>query len=376
MSRISSIQLFTLIVVFEVGSTTLFALGIGAKQDAWIVILAAALVGLGLLWIYTEIPKYYPNQNFAEILDDTLGKKLAAPLLFLFGLEFINIASHNFYEFGVLIKMTALNQTPIIVILYLFMAVLIYILNLGFEVLARTVELLLPYFLIFLVTIYILTLFSGQFDFSALRPVLGNGIQPILSELHTVIAFPFGEMVVFLMFWHYVNKPQLLRKTAFFAVGLGAVLLTISLIVMISVLGPELAANSEIPLLEAILSINIGEIITNLDSIAVFIMFIGGFYKTALHFWGFSLAVTWMFNGKKPKWIMTIVGLLFPLFVLHRFPGLDYQRWKGLELGIYSLLLYGFIPVLLLLIIFIKKKKISTSRKDNDNAINSDDIKG
>ncbi len=45
MNRISNIQLFTLIMIFEIGSTTLFALGIGAKQDAWIVIITASLVG-------------------------------------------------------------------------------------------------------------------------------------------------------------------------------------------------------------------------------------------------------------------------------------------------------------------------------------------
>ncbi|WP_209121596.1 GerAB/ArcD/ProY family transporter [Alkalihalobacillus sp. BA299] len=362
MIRISNIQLFVLIFIFEVGSTTLFALGIGAKQDAWIVILIAALVGLGLLWVYTEIPKYYPNQDFSEILNDVVGKKAAKLLLFLFGIYFFDVASHNFFEFGALIQMTALPQTPLIVILYIFIIVLIYLLHMGFEVLARTAELLLPYMLLFLISIFILALFSGQFDFDALRPVLGNGIKPVIQELLKVrvLSFPFGEMVVFMMFWHYVKNQQTLRKTAFLAVCLSALLLIISLIEMIAILGPELAAQSEIPLLEVILAINIAEIITNLDSIAVFIMFIGGFYKTAIHFYAYTLAMTWLFNVKEMKWILIISGLFFPLYNLYRFPGLDVKKWLGIGVTTYDIPIFSIMPILLLLIILIKKRQKSS----------------
>jgi len=357
MIRISNTQLFFLIMAFEVGSTTLFALGIGAERDAWIVVMTAALIGLCLAWVYTEIPQYYPNQNFSDILNVAIGKKLAFPLLFLFALYFYSQASHNFFEFGVLIRMTALPLTPLMLILFLFVSVMIYILSLGFEVFARTCEILMPYFLLFLMAIFILALFSGQFDFDALYPTLANGLQPILRELPTAIAFPFGEMVVFLMFWHYVKDQEKIRKTTFLALGLSVFLLLNSLIVMLSILGPKLAANAEVPLIETILAINIAEIITNLDSIAVFIMFIGGFYKTALHFWGFCLAMTWLFNGKKGKWVVVISGLALPLFSAYRFPSFAYQRWMGFEFGIYTILLFSFLSVLILFITFLKNKK-------------------
>ncbi|MGO4887548.1 endospore germination permease [Anaerobacillus sp. MEB173] len=356
MTRISNIQLFILILVFEIGSTTLFAIGIGANQDAWIVVVFKTLIGLCLLLFYTQFPKIYPYQNFAEILYNILGKKLALPLLFLFSLYFFNQTTYNFFEFGFLIKMTSLEKTPLLVILYVFIIVMAYILILGFEVLARTAEIFLPYFLLFLIMIYVLTLFSGLFDISALQPVLGNGLKPVLAEAIVEVGFPFGEMVVFLMFWHYIENQKLLRKTSLFAVALSGLLLMISLIVMLSMLGPELTANSEIPLLEVILAINIAEIITNLDSIAVFIMFIGGFYKTALHFYGFSIVISWLFNLKNPKWIMIIFGILLPIVSVIRFPSINYHRWIGSSNSTYIIPLFMFIPIVLLIIIYIKKK--------------------
>jgi spore germination protein KB len=367
MIYITKIQLFVLIMLFEVGSTTLFALGIGAKQDAWIVILIASCFGMGLLWVFTRIPSAHPQKNFSEILNDVLGRKLAIPVLFIYGAYFLSGASFNFYEFGSLIKMTALPMTPLLVILYLFMLVSIYILTLGFHVLARTAEILLPVFLIFLITIYIFTMFSGQFDLSTLRPVLGNGIQPILGKtLFDVVVFPYGEMVVFIMFWHFVNKQERIPKTSFLAVLLATILIIFSVIVIISVLGPELTANAEIPLLETILSINIADIITNLDLLAVLIMFIGGFFKMSLHFYGYVLAVIWILKIKDSRWVIVVLGLFFPIFNNFLFQNLVYHRWLGEKVHSYVIGIIDLMTVLLVIVIFLKKKA-HNSKKGSEN---------
>lgn len=366
MIKITKTQLFSLIMLFEIGSTTLFALGIEAKQDAWIVVFVSSLAGLILLWVYTQFSKYFPGQNFAEILTQLVGKKVAVLLLLLFGLSFLSGASHNFYEFGQLIKMTALPTTPLLVILYIFIISAIYILYLGFEVLARTAEILFPVFLIFLFTIYIITLLSGNFQISEMLPVLGNGISPILSEIPKVIAFPYGEMVVFLMYWHFVDKQQDIKKTAFTALLFSTLAIILTIIAIISVLGVNLAGNAEIPLLETILTVNIADIFTNLDLLAVLIMFIGGFYKMALRFYAFVLILTWVFKAKSPKKILVISGLLFPLFTNFRFPGLDYKRWKG-DIELNAVLLFALIPVLLLMIHYVKKKKHLKPQEENSN---------
>ncbi len=101
MIHISNTQLFMLIVAFQVGSTTLFALGIGAGRDAWIVILLASFIGFIFLWVFTEIAKQYPGINFSGILKEVLGNKLAVLILFSYAIYFYGQAHHNFYEFGI-----------------------------------------------------------------------------------------------------------------------------------------------------------------------------------------------------------------------------------------------------------------------------------
>jgi spore germination protein KB len=355
--KLSSIQLLFLVIIFEVGSTTLFALGIGAKQDAWIVILFAYIVGILLLLCYTQIPSYYDQKDFGYILTDILGKPFAILLLFLYSMYFLSQSTHNFYEFGALIKLTALPYTPLWFILYVFIIVVIYILRLGFEVLARTIEIFLPFFIFFNLLIYAFNFFTGELDMTNLLPILGDGMTPVLQQLPTVIAFPFGESVLFLMLWHYVTYQKKLRKMAILGMTIATILLLLSLVIIISVLGPNFASQTNIPFLEILLSIHVGIIFTNLDSIGVFILFIGGFYKTAIHVYACALALSWIIKKVSKNTFIVVIGLFLPIISLLRFDNLDDQRWKGVEQGIYVILIYTFIPVLLLLLILIKNRK-------------------
>jgi spore germination protein KB len=81
-------QLFTLTMIFQIGSTTLFALGIDAKQDAWLAILISLVAGLGLVLLYTEIQKHFPEQNLTEIFVSVLGRWVATPFIILYAIFF------------------------------------------------------------------------------------------------------------------------------------------------------------------------------------------------------------------------------------------------------------------------------------------------
>jgi spore germination protein KB len=137
MIRISNYQLFCLIVLFEIGSSILFVRGIEAKQDAWLAVLIGMTGGFGLMWIYTQFQKIFPEKNLAEMIISILGKPLGMPLVFFYGLFFLYCSVKNFHEFGLLLNITFLPHTPIMIILGVFMFAALYIVFLGVEVLAR-----------------------------------------------------------------------------------------------------------------------------------------------------------------------------------------------------------------------------------------------
>ncbi|WP_078409883.1 GerAB/ArcD/ProY family transporter [Priestia abyssalis] len=357
MIQITKSQLLSLMLLYEIGSTTLFALGIRAKQDAWIAVLFATLISLGLLWIYTEIQKQYPGKDFVDILQSLLGKWLATPLILLYALYFFSDASFNFYEFGEIIRTSFLTDTPQFAILGVFIFTVVYMVILGVEVIARTAEILMPVLIIFLLSTYLVASMSGSLEIKELFPVLGNGIQPILKEVLPVINFPFGESIVFLMYWHFMDKKESVRKISLLVIGITGVLLMLSDIIIIMILGAELAAKSEIPLLRVLFDINIADILTNLDIIGVTIMFIGGFYKTVLNFYGAVLVVTTLFKSANQKWVAIVMGISLMVYSMIYFRNITFQRWIGGEVWLpYIVTIFQAIPILILIMIWLKSK--------------------
>lgn len=307
MEKISKHQLFCLVMMGQIGSTNLWALGIEAKQDAWIVILISLLIGLGLVWLFTRLQSKLPAENIAEITQTAIGKVLGWPLGFLYFLMFTFNCTRNTSEFADLINMTFLQETPRTIIMIIFMAAMTYVLFLGIETFARVTEIILPLMVILIILIYLMVLVSGRMDFKELTPVLGNGIKPVLAAVYPVgINFPFGLAFLFFQLWPYcLGLPgKEIRRTTLLAVFLSGLILTITLIIIITTLGTNIAANATIPLLEVIKLINIGEFITNIDAVGVLMIFIGGFYLGILNFFSAVLVFAKLFKINNYKWVL------------------------------------------------------------------------
>ncbi|MCY9665776.1 spore germination protein [Paenibacillus alginolyticus] len=364
--QISENQLFSLVILFEIGSTTLFSLGVNAKRDAWISILIALLAGLGLQWLYTEIQKYFPNQNLTEILVSVLGKWLAAPLIILFALSFFWTASFNLFEFSEFLISAFLPTSPLWAVLLLFIFLMVYGLFLGIEVLARSSEIILPCFLFFIIATFFLVGISGDMKFERLFPILKDGITPVLKTAPEIITTPFGEMYIFLMYWCYVNNQQVIRKISLLAVSISGILLAISIINMITVLGVQLTSLSTIPLFRVIKHIDIVHFIQRLDAIGGSILFLGGLYKATLYFNGSFLALKTLFNVKlkHQKWLIILMAIFIYWYIMVYFIDYTFYKWSGSQINnkivipIYAIL----IPILLLIIIKVKIKYLKMEK--------------
>ncbi|WP_102346079.1 GerAB/ArcD/ProY family transporter [Bacillus sp. Marseille-P3661] len=363
--QINKSQLLALIILFEVGSTTLFAIGIEAKQDAWIAILIALVTGIGLLWVFTEIQSAFPDKNLAEILNFVLGKWIALPLILLYALSFFWTSSFILYEFSTSIVEYFLRDTPLVVIIFCILTVVVYSMLLGVEVIGRTAEIFLPWFSIFFVSIIILLLFSGDIKSEQLLPILEGGILPVLKTTPQVVNFPFGEMIIFLMYWCYVNNKQIVRKISIIAVSISGFILMLTVITMISVLGVDITSRSPFPLLQVIRKINVGNFLQRVDAIGGMILLLGGYFKGLLYFNGSRLAIQTVFNIKQKhqQWLIIVLSICLLWYTHVYFDDFIFYRWAGLEINtkmVYPIFQI-FIPVLLLIII---KLKVNIMRKN------------
>lgn len=359
MIKLSKNQIFSLMFIFEVGSTTLFALGIDAKQDAWIAILVALLIGIVFIWIYTELQSAFPDKNFAEIIISILGDKIGIPLAMLYAVYWLWPAARNLREFGELINNALLPETPLYIILTIFILTSLYALIEGLEVFARTSELIMPVIAFSIISLFVMIFISVKVDFNNLKPILGEGFKPVFKAAYpNVSLFPFGEILIFSMYWCYADEKKTVRKTTMLAAILTGVLLSMTLVMDIAVLGVKYTSLATIPLLQTIRLVNIGNLITNIDALGIILMFFGGFYKMSLFLNGIVLVISTILKIKKHNFILVVVSF-FLLWVSIAFePNYAYHKWMNpFDTDYFYITFLQIIPALLLLIYWVKKMR-------------------
>ncbi len=351
-------QLFMLIISFELGTTIVVGLGLEAKQDAWIAILLATVVGLLLYIMYTELFRLFPGQTLIQYIPQIFGKVLGFPLSLLYLSFFIYLAARDLRDLAELIIDSFLPQTPLAVISLFIILVICYAVFHGIEVVGRVNEVLLPIVLIMLVLMTILLLASNKIHITYLQPVLGEGIKPIIKATFPLaVAFPFGEAVVFGMFLPYLNQPSKAKATGLVALLVSGLIISYITALNIAVLSVDVASMANFPLLATVRLIDVGQFIQRLEIIAMLLMFIGGFIKIGLFFLGAVIGAASMFRLPNHRTLVVPVGLIIFTSSIYIARSFQEHLEEGLKIAVPILLipLELIVPFVMLLIAYVRK---------------------
>jgi spore germination protein KB len=357
--KISGLQLFYVMVGYELGTAMILGLGGTAKNDAWLVIAGSMICSLTLMWVFTKLAIYYPDDTLIQMLPKIIGKYLSYPIIILYILHFTYSASRACRELGDLILATILPETPILVVMGIFMVLMVYCLRGGVETFGRMGEMVFPLYILSLAIIWILLFTVKEFSVLNLTPVLGNGVKPVLKEVFpNGINFPFGETIIITMFFPYLNNKKNIRKIGLLVIIVGGILLMINSIMMISTIGPELYVRNNFQLLISTQMVSIADFLERFDAIVILMMVAGVFFKVGGWFFGAALAVSQLFNLKDMKSVLVALStIIVPLSLLSA-----NNYMEHLELGFTFFVPYVhtglqiIIPALLLCIAFIRHK--------------------
>jgi spore germination protein KB len=359
-AKISLYQLFVLILLFELGSAILVPLAIDAKQDAWLAILFGMFGGLFLYWIYYRIFFYYPELVPPEYMQKLLGKILGKILAFCYIIFFLYTAARVLRDFGEMLLTFAYLETPLFIVNALLMLVIIYTVSKGIEVLARTGELFFIFIYFLAIAGFILILFSGLIDVNNLKPFLEAGIFPVVKVVFTqTLYIPYGEAFVFSMILPYVTDQKKVKKTGLFALGLSGINLAITMAINIGVLGVDLTARSQFPLLSTIQSIEVAEFLERLDVFFMISTVICIFFKVSIYFYAALASTAVIFKVKDPSSLTYPLGMVILFMSVTIASSYAEHLQEGLEFVTRYMhpFFFVFIPLLLLVIAFLKNRK-------------------
>lgn len=357
-AKISSVQLFSLLAIFGLGTALVVPLGMGAKQDAWLAILLGLFGGVLLFKVYDYLFRQYPGMPLTSYIQAILGKYIGWPLGLLYIVFFIYGGARDLRDVGSLLIASGYDRTPLFVINVLVIVSVAYVIQKGIEVLARTGEILF----IFLTGLgalgNVLVISSGILTINNLLPVLGHGWNPVLSTaLSQTIMFPFGEAVCFTMILPYLNRLNLAMKTGIAALVYSGAALSLTIAVEIAVLGVDITGRSTFPLLTTISKVNIADFIQRMDAIVVFTLIITDFFKIAIFFYVAVIGSADLFKVQNYQKLVMPIGILIifsSITIASHFP----EHLKEGELALKTIfpIFSAGIPLLLLTVVLIRRR--------------------
>lgn len=354
-----SIHQFTvLIILITIGDAILVLPAIVteyAKQDAWLSTILALVFGLLIVYLFTVVGSLYPKLNLVQYSIKILGKWIGSIVSIFFLIFLFLSATAHVRELGDFITTQILIQTPIQVIHFMFIFLIIMGVRSGLEPLARTGELLFPIVFLFLIILFTLVLPNVHFDW--VRPILAGGIKPLLKGTLVATAFPFMELVVFLMILPSINIQKKIRKGFFIGTIIGGVVLILVVLLCIVVLGEAATSRNIYPTFTLARVIHIGQAIQRIEGLIALIWTITVFLKISLYIYAFHIGLVHLLKLDGYRMLTFPVGMILFASAILVAPNISYfiniiaNYWP-----FYDLTVAVFLPLILISVFTIRKK--------------------
>lgn len=355
--KITGSQLGFLLFTFIVSTNMLTVPGIMAmfgKQDAWLSILPSALSGLVSIWVMIALSKRYPGLTIIQYSSKIVGNWIA-PLVSINYLYywFVSITTITTQHTG-FINTLLLPRSPTIVASLTFLILCALAVLTGIEVIARANEFISVLILSLLIPLLILT--TGEADPAALKPVLGDGLKPVLQGMVSPAGGFMNQLFILGWLLPYLNQPKKALKVSLIALAGIALLILVIVVLTIMVLGP-LTGKLTYSFLSVVQYIGIPGSFERLEALAVSLWVMGCFVKVSVSLFILCLSVSQLFKMRNYRDLIfpiTLLSLLGSVLIFKN--GAELLNYLAFTFPLLAFFNQSFVPLSLLAIDTIKRK--------------------
>ncbi|MCD3194457.1 endospore germination permease [Clostridium botulinum C] len=350
-----------LIFTFGLGSYLIFNLGAKSKQDAWISSILATILCIPCVIVYGKIMNYYPGKNIFEILEIAFGKFLGSIINILLIVFAFLLGSYILNDVVYFIRVTALSNTPEFITIIVICSLGMWMLNSGIEILSAWSNFIVKIVLVFIFLTWILLV--PQMQIVNMQPIFFSSFKSIIKESFTMMGFPMNQVVVFLNFCNYVKLKN--EKTTYIFIQpiiLSGILAFSFIITNIMILGVNDYISSYYAGYESAKRLTVGGEFQRVEIIVSATFTIMQFLQINYCLLGVGKGVEKLFNLNDYRDVL--VPLVFLMinftYIIFRSSIIALEFSRDLWI-IYCFFMEVILPIIILLIIFIRKK-LSTDK--------------
>ncbi|PYE42810.1 GerAB/ArcD/ProY family transporter [Paenibacillus barcinonensis] len=355
--KITTTQAVVIIVNYMLGAgiltlprTTSKAVG---TPDVWISIIVSGMIITGVGIILVTLCRRFPEKTVFQFTREITGRWIAYILGCAMILYFMVIAAFEIRVMADVTGMYLLERTPTWAIVMVFMWIGIYLISGGLSVILRVFEIILPITLVIFVMEILLS--NQLFEIGNLRPVLGDGILPVIKGLKPTLLSYTGYEVM-LVITAYMQNPKQSNKAMTWGLAISTAVYLITVVMVVGSLSLDGIKTRTWPTLDLVRSFEIqGLIFERFESLLLVIWIMQIFSTFAITHYCASVGIRDLFKAKKMGRIMYV--LLPIIYVTAMIPkNVDETFALGDTLGNASVLLFAILPLVLLIISMIRKK--------------------
>lgn len=368
-TKIAARQFMILVIMFIIGSSILLipaALATHAEQDAWMSAIIGVVLGLCIIGILIALGNRFPTLNLIEVCMTLFGKWIGAAVSLLVVIHSFLLSVFMLRYIGDFMATQIMPETPVEAIHIVFILLVILASKYGLETLARSAEIFLPWVVGFLI---VLTLFVlPQMDIENIRPVLQNGMSPVIKGTLPLIGIPYLELVLLMVVYPHVNETAK-RGRAFLLGGtIGGTIIILITFLTLAVLGPYLTVRNIYPSFALTKQINIGQFLQRIEALLAIAWFLSIFYKTTLCFHVSAIGLSQILKLKRYHSVLVPLGFLCVTYATIVYPNIVYGiAFAGMIWTPYAAVFGLILPLLLLAVALIRRKGERRRRRKSKN---------
>jgi len=155
--------------------------------------------------VVLKLSQRFPGQTFYQYSQIVAGKGLGILFSLLLILYFVLVAGFEARIHAEVVNHYLLDETPIEVTVLVFLFAGIYLITGGLHPMIRLFQLFFP--VILLIFLFSLVVLAPLVEIDNLRPVLGQGITPVIKGLKAA-SLPYLGFEVMLILTAYMKKPE------------------------------------------------------------------------------------------------------------------------------------------------------------------------
>ncbi len=351
---ITDSQGIAIISLFIMGSSLILITGGQSKKDVWIAIILGILTALPIVLVHARFLVLFPGRDLYDIIEIVFGKYIGKGIAVVFVSYTFFLAGLVLRVFGDFMSVVSLEYTPKIITMSLIGFLCIWAAKEGIETIGRWAK----FFNIVIISFVLIStlLLTKQMNINNLRPVLVEGIKPVIKGAFQALIFPFTQTIVFTTCLSSI-KSESVYKTYLFGLLIGGLILYLISVSDILILGVYNAESVYFPSYDSIRRLKIVGIYSGFEVLIASSFIIAGFIKVCMCLLSTCNGISKIFGFYDYRFIVTPIGLL--VINLSYFVHDSMMEKAKFASDIYPSYAFPFqvaLPIIILIVTEIKKK--------------------